>query len=143
MTPDVLTHAASQDVARDYPEIPQAAFSKSIQLVKPTGEVLSGAHAVFETLAYNPSKHWLLSAYERIPGFAGTTEAGYRLIAAHRDIFYWITVLLFGQKVEPLRFDVVQSIFQKLIAAIFLIAFISFGVQAPALIGSHGVEPVA
>ena len=64
-------------------------------------------------------------------------------MARHRNIFYWVTVLLFGRKIEPLRFDAVQSIFQKLLAAIFLIAFISFGVQAPALIGSHGVEPVS
>lgn len=143
LTADAITYAASQDVGPDYPQIPAAAFSESVQLVTPSGEVLSGAHAVFETLASNPSRRWLLSFYYSLPGFAWITETAYRLVARHRNIFYWVTVLLFGRKIEPLRFDAVQSIFQKLLAAIFLIAFISFGVQAPALIGSHGVEPVS
>ena len=50
LTADAITYAASQDVGPDYPQIPEAAFSESVQLVTPSGEVLSGAHAVFETL---------------------------------------------------------------------------------------------
>ncbi len=143
LTADAIVYAASQNVGPEYPQIPAAAFSESVQLVKPSGEVLSGAHAVFETLASSPSRRWLLNSYYSLPGFAPLTETAYRLVASHRNIFYWVTVLLFGRKIEPLRFDAVQSIFRKSLAAIFLIAFISFGVQAPALIGSHGVEPVA
>jgi predicted DCC family thiol-disulfide oxidoreductase YuxK len=143
LTGDAIAYAASQDVGQDYPEIPQAAFGKSVQLVMPAGEVLAGAHAVLQTLAHNSSPGWLLSSYRRFPGFAALTEAGYRLIAGHRNIFYWLTLLLFGHKVEPLRFQIIQSVFVTLLGAVYFAAFLSFGVQAPGLIGSHGVQPVA
>jgi predicted DCC family thiol-disulfide oxidoreductase YuxK len=143
LTGDAVTYAPSQEVGSEYHQIPPEAFGKSVQLVMPSGEVLSGAHAVFETLASHPSWCRLLSAYYGVPGFARITEASYRFIAGHRNTFYWVTVLLFGRKVEPLRFEAVQTIFQKLLAATYLTAFVSFGVQARALIGSQGVEPVA
>ena len=143
LTGDAIGYAASQDVGGDYPQIPPAEFSKSVQLVMPSGEIIAGAHAVFQTLAHNRSQRWLLSAYRRLPGFDAITEAAYRLIAGHRNIFYKVTVLLFGCKVEPLRFRIIQSIFVTLLGAVYFAAFVSLGIQAPGLIGSHGVEPVA
>jgi lipase maturation factor 1 len=143
LTGDAIAYAPFQDVEREYAEIPPAAFRKSVQLVMPSGEVFAGAHAVFQTLAYNPSRRWLLSSFERIPGFARIAEAAYRLIAGHRDIFYHVTALLFGRTVRPLRFEAVQSLFVTALGAIYLVAFVSFGVQARALIESHGVQPVS
>jgi predicted DCC family thiol-disulfide oxidoreductase YuxK len=143
ITKDAVHYAASQEVAPDYPQIPPAAFSESVQLVLPSGEVLSGARAVFETLAMDPSRRWLVTLYDGLPGFSEVTEAAYRTIAARRNFFYWMTVLLFGRTVEPLRYEAVQWLFRKALAGIYLIAFVSFGVQASALIGSEGVQPVS
>lgn len=138
-----LEYAASQDVAESYPRIPREEFAKSVQLVLPSGEVMSGARAVFESLAVNPAYRWPLAAYHRIPGLAPLTEASYRLIAANRNLFYWVTVLLFGRKVEPLTYAAVESLFVRLIGVIYFLAFASFGMQAMGLIGSNGILPVS
>lgn len=143
LTQDAIAYAPSQEVGDEFPQVAPAEFAKSVQLVYPSGEVVSGSRAVYQTLAANPSRRLPLQLYHRFPGFASLSEAGYRFIARHRSLFYWITVLLIGRNVEPLRFDVVQSIFRSIIGAIYLIAFVSFGVQAMALIGSRGVLPVS
>lgn len=143
LTGDAVSYATSQEAGPEYPQIPAEAFGHSVQVVLPNGEVLSGAHAVFYTLALNPAHRWLLWLYKHVPGFAPVTEAAYRVIAAHRNLFYRATVLLFGRTVEPLRYDAIQRLFRKFLAVIWLIAFVSFGLQASALIGSQGVQPAA
>ena len=143
LTGGAIHYAAAQDVAPEYPQIPADAFKQSVQLVLPSGDVLSGARAVFTTLGETSSRRWLPGLYDRLPGFAPLTEAAYRLIARHRNFFYRVTVILFGRKVEPLQYQKVEWLFRTVLAAIWLIAFVSFGVQTSALIGSHGVEPVS
>ena len=113
----------------------------SVQLAFPDGEVLSGARAVFTSLKNVPGKGWLLWAYDHVPGAGWTSEAGYRMVAAHRGFFYHATRLLFGTEIRPLAFQRIQWLFLKLLAAIYLIAFASFGVQAIGLIGSKGILP--
>lgn len=142
LTGDAIEYAPSQEVGSQYPQIPPEEFRRSVQLVLPSGDVLSGAHAVFQTLAYNRSRQWPLGFYRGLPGFATLTEVGYRIVANHRDFFYWATVLLFGRKVQPLQFESVQWIFSKLLGLIWLVAFTSFAVQASGLIGSGGILPV-
>ena len=134
LTGDAVDYADSQDVGHEYPQIPPGEFKKSVQLVLPNGEMFDGAEAVFRTL------HWEVW-YEKVPGVAPITEWAYRLIAAHRDVFYWVTVLLFGRKLRPLRYDAVERLFRKALAVIWLVAFVSFAVQASGLIGSHGILP--
>jgi predicted DCC family thiol-disulfide oxidoreductase YuxK len=143
LTGDAVEYAASQEAAARYPQISAGEFQKSVQLVMPSGEILHGAHAVFQSLAFHPSQQWLLAVYRRVPGIAAVTEASYRFIARHRDLFYWITVLLFGRAIQPLRFDGVQWLFRKCLALIWLIAFASFGAQAAGLIGSGGIQPAS
>jgi hypothetical protein len=67
----------------------------------------------------------------------------YRWIAEHRNLAYWFTVVLFGRKLRPLTYDTIEWLFTKVLALIWLIAFLSFGVQALGLIGSQGVLPVS
>ena len=55
LTGGAIEYAASQDVAHDYPQIAPEDFSRSVQLVLPSGEIISGARAVFETLALTRS----------------------------------------------------------------------------------------
>jgi predicted DCC family thiol-disulfide oxidoreductase YuxK len=134
LTGDTVDYAASQDVGRDYPQIDPDEFKRSVQLVLPSGEVLNGAEAVFRTLR-------LENVYDKVPGAAPVTEWVYRIIAAHRDVFYWLTVLMFGRTVRPLKYDAVERLFRKALAVIWFIAFASFAVQAMGLIGSRGIMP--
>ncbi len=137
-----VAYAPSQEVGSRYPQIPARSFSESVQLVMPGGEVLSGARAVFVTLTYAPGMAWLIWVYNHVPGFAPVSEAAYRLIAAHRTLFYRLTLLTFGKRVMPLKFAKVEWLFLRLLAAIYLIAFASLAFQITGLIGEHGILPL-
>ncbi len=142
LTGDTVQYAASQDVGADYPQIPPEEFRRSVQLVRPDGQVRQGAHAVFTTLEGSPEYGWLLWLYEHVRIFAIVAELLYRLVAAHRNIAYWITRILFGAAVEPARFQIVEWLFVRLLGAVYLTAFISFAVQVSGLIGSQGILPL-
>jgi predicted DCC family thiol-disulfide oxidoreductase YuxK len=139
---DRVDFEPSQEVAHEFPQIPREAFAKSVQLVLPDGEVLSGARAVYQLLTYTPGRSWPLRLYDSIPGFGAASELAYRFIAAHRNLFYWITVVLFGRRIRPARYRLIEWLFLRLLALIYLIAFASLGVQVPGLIGAHGILPV-
>jgi hypothetical protein len=66
----------------------------------------------------------------------------YRYIARHRDLFYWLTRLSFGKRIEPARFAKTQWLFLRLLAVIYAIAFGSLATQIVGLVGSQGLAPV-
>ena len=142
LTEDRVAYAASQEVAHRYPQIPEQNFRESVQLVMPSGEVSSGARAVFLTLAYAPGLAWPLWIYEHVPLVAPASEACYRLIAAHRTFFYHFTRLTFGTKIRPWKFAKAEWLFVRLLALIYVIAFGSLAGQIKGLIGSRGILPV-
>ncbi|MBZ5608012.1 MAG: lipase maturation factor family protein [Acidobacteriia bacterium] len=142
LTGSQVTYAPSQEIGASFPQIPPASFSQAVQLVMPGGEVLSGARAVFVTLKYAPGMAWLAWLYDHLPGFAGATEAGYKLIAAHRNFFYQVTRFTFGRRVAPLGYAKVEWLFLRILAAIYFTAFVSLAVQAAGLVGSRGILPV-
>ena len=142
LTGDRVEYQASQEVGDGFPQIPAGDFTKSVQLVLTDGEVLSGARAVFELLSYAPSRgvwRWL---YDQMPGFAPVSELGYRIIARRRNLFYHLTRLLFGTHIVPPTYAVAEWLFLRALAVIYLIAFVSFGVQVTGLIGSNGILPI-
>ena len=141
LTSTRIEYAPSQEVGATYPQIPPESYGKSVQLVMPEGDVVQGAHAVFTTLKYAPGMTWLLWVYDHAPGFAPATELAYRLIAAHRTFFYHLTRFTFGRTIAPLRYAGVEWLFLKFLAAIYFIAFTSFGLQIRGLIGAHGILP--
>ena len=55
------------------------------ELVLPDGRVLSGAHAVLESLANGGRHRWMLRCYVRSRGFRHLTEAMYRFVARNRN----------------------------------------------------------
>src|ERR1043166_8500565 len=67
-----------------YPEIPKEQFERAVQLIVPDGTVLSGAEAVFRSLAESGSDKWLLYFYENSPPFAFLADVLYRFVAEHR-----------------------------------------------------------
>jgi lipase maturation factor 1 len=137
-----VDYAPSQEAGERFPQIPGESFGQSVQLVMPSGEVISGARGVFTTLTYAPRMAWLLWIYNHLPGFAPVTEALYRFIAAHRPLFYHLTRFTFGRNILPRSYARVEWIFLRVLALIYLAAFTSFGVQITGLIGSHGILPV-
>jgi lipase maturation factor 1 len=142
LTSGRVDYAASQDVGRLYPQIPEQSFRESVQLVMPDGQVLGGARAVFVTSGYVPGLRWLLPVRDGLPGVAPATEALYRLIARHRTLFYYLTRLTFGKRVSPWRFAQTEWLFLRLLAITYLIAFGSLVRQISGLIGARGILPL-
>src|SRR5208337_4235769 len=74
LTGDRVNYAPSQEVADQFPQITPEEFAKSVQLIQPGGEVLSGARAVFHLMDYAPGWSWGLWLYDHVPGFAPVSE---------------------------------------------------------------------
>jgi predicted DCC family thiol-disulfide oxidoreductase YuxK len=89
ITGDAVDYLPSQDpqVAKRFPEIPSEEFQRSVQLVEPDGNVFSGAHAVFLSLAKNPRWQSPLRWHKKSRAFAKISEAAYRFVAKHRSFF--------------------------------------------------------
>ena len=132
-----------QEVAAQYPAIPLADFQRAVQYITPDGHHASAAEASFLTLSHARGKGFWLALYRKLPGFAAISEWAYAFIAAHRAAFYRVSLLLWGRDYEPPRYDLVSFLFLRLFGLIYLSAFVSFGVQAQGLIGSHGILPLA
>jgi hypothetical protein len=135
LTGDAIDFAPSQEVADRFPQIPREEFAKAVQFVHTDGAVSSGAQAVFETLGRE-------RLYESSRLVAVTSEGVYSYIARHRDLFYWLTRLTFGTRIEPARFAKTQWLFLRLLAVIYAIAFGSLATQIVGLVGSQGIAPV-
>lgn len=130
-----------QIAAARFPEVPRTEFESAVCLVEPDGRVWSGAAAVFRSLGARGLglNRW---SYDHIPGFAAISELAYRLVAGHRDLACWITWLLWGKDVLRPTYSHARNWFLRAIGAIYLIAFLSFWVQADGLIGAHGISPL-
>jgi predicted DCC family thiol-disulfide oxidoreductase YuxK len=138
-----VTYAPYQEVAREYPEIPVENFKRAVQYVAPDGKITSGAEAVLLTLDRAGGNGLWLTLYRRLPGFGKIAESVYAFVAYNRGALYWPTRWLWGPDYEPPRYDLVSWLFLRSIGLIYLAAFVSFGVQAMGLIGSHGILPLS
>ncbi len=143
ITGERVEYAPYQEVGPRFPRIAPEDFASAVKLILPDGEVRSGAHAVFSTFERTPGKGWMLELYTRIPGVAPISETAYRAVARHRSLAYRVTKLLWGIPLEPATDRLSSWLFLRLLGAIYLIAFASFGAQASGLIGSRGILPVA
>ncbi len=142
-TGDRVEYVPFQDpgVADRYPEVPRETFERSVHLIETDGAVYSGAEAVFRSLAHAPGKRWSWWLYQNAPGVAPVTENVYRFIANHRTAFSFLTRLFWGAHVEVPTYYLSRWIFLRFLGLIYLIAFISLGIQVDGLIGSHGITP--
>jgi len=132
-----------QEVAGEYPNISQTEFEAAIQLIDTGGRVSSGARAALTLYREIPPWSLLLWLYSYLPGFAPASEWCYQFFSTHRGLLASITHLCWGRDFEPPDYRLVSWIFLRLLGGIYLAAFISFAVQADALIGSEGILPVA
>jgi predicted DCC family thiol-disulfide oxidoreductase YuxK len=143
LTGDRVRYGPYQELAADYPEVPLAEWQRAAQYIAPDGRRAGAAEASFLTLSHAPGKGFWLTLYRRLPGFAAISELVYVFIAAHREAFYRISVCLWGRGYGPPRYDLVSFLFLRGFGLICLSAFVSFGVQAQGLMGSHGILPLA
>ncbi|MHB8382196.1 MAG: thiol-disulfide oxidoreductase DCC family protein, partial [Candidatus Binataceae bacterium] len=143
LTGDRVTYAPYQEVAAQYPEIPPAAFQRAVQYVAPDGKIASGAEACFLTLSHASGRGFWMTLYRHLPGFAMITESAYAFAASHRSALYRPSVWLWGRDHDPPRFDLISWLFLRAMGLIYFVAFVSFGVQALGLIGSHGILPLS
>ena len=123
-----------------FPAIPLAAFRDAVHLVEPDGRVSRGAEAVFRALALG-GRALPLAAYRRLPGLAGVSEWAYCLVAAHRALASRLVDLLVGDLVGPPRFRLTRLVFLRLLALVYLGAFLSMGSQIHGLVGERGLLP--
>ncbi|HEY2465347.1 MAG TPA: lipase maturation factor family protein [Steroidobacteraceae bacterium] len=143
LTVDAVNYRPYQEVASQYPRISIADFQRGVQYIAGDGSRASAAEASFLTLSHAGGKGFWLTLYRKLPGFSALAEWVYAFIAAHRSAFYRISLLLWGKDYGPPRYDLASFLFLRLLGLIYLSAFVSFGVQAVGLIGSHGILPIA
>jgi predicted DCC family thiol-disulfide oxidoreductase YuxK len=141
LTGDRVEYAPYQTAAPRFPDVPVSDFRQAVQFFD-GNQHYAAAEAVFRLLATRPGAGWPLRIYQSVPGVAAITEAIYRFIAAHRNTGYWLTRRLWGTQVVPAQYTIASSIFARLIALIYLIAFVSFGRQVRGLIGAQGIQPI-
>src|SRR5438876_10295898 len=141
-TGSTMHYASYQEAAERFPEVPRENFKRAVHLILPDGQVLSAARAVLRSLADIPEYGWMWWAYHHVPGFAALAELLYRWVAAHRSFAYHATVFFWGKDFEPPSFEIASRWFLRCLGAIYLIAFVSFGVQISGLVGARGILPV-
>jgi hypothetical protein len=103
--------------------------------------VHAGAAAVFRTLTYAPLRGWLYALYRFFPPFRFISEKFYASVASHRVAYSRITTWLLGKPLEPPTYALSGYLFLRALGLIYLIAFVSFWVQMPGLIGQSGILP--
>ena len=87
-TGDRVDYEPLQEVASRFPEIARAEFEREIKLIEPSGRVLGGAAAVFETLAIGGGSmaRALRWSYRHTPGVRASANAVYGFVARHRSL---------------------------------------------------------
>ena len=101
-----------------------------------------GAEAVSQLLYGVSGYEWMLRFYRNLPGFEPLAELLYRFVAAHRNAAYRVTRALWGERVERPTYHRAASLFVRVLAFIYMVAFASFGMQARGLVGAEGILPV-
>lgn len=140
---DRVAFAPSQEVGGRYPQISPEQFENAVQWIGPDGDVCSGAEAALRVLAFTgPAGKLLWWAYRRLPGFAACAEACYRLVVRNRKTVSTATRWLWGQDLRRPGYRTSADLFLRALAVIYLIAFLSFWVQAHGLIGTRGILPI-
>jgi len=142
LTADKVNYRPFQEAADDYPDIAVEDLEAAIYLIEPNGTVCKGARATYSLYRGIHPQSILLLLYRFLPGFGFFSELCYRFFSTHRGVLAFFTHLFWGRDFEPPRYQVITWLFLRLLGLTYLIAFISFAVQASALIGADGVLPV-
>jgi len=144
LTGDSVHYMPASEAEKLHPGVPKDEFDRAVQLIRPDGSRTSGAAAVLEiTAPHAVTARAALALYQRSRLFAGASEGAYAFVARHRILFSRLTALLWGTSTRRPSFAVANALFLRILAAIFLIALLSFKHQAAGLHGPDGILPVA
>lgn len=138
---DVDYQPYQQQLSR-FPDLSAEQCRASIQWLQPDGQVYEGAAAAFLALAQGGQPGWWY-AYRWLPGFAVLCEWLYQRVARHRRAAFWLARRLAGQTLQPLRYNSVGKLFVRLLAFIYLCAFLSCALQMEGLYGELGIIPLS
>jgi len=142
-TAGAVDYKPLQEAAARFPEVPQAEFERAVKLIETDGRVFSGAEAVFRSLGQGGGTNFWRWCFEHVPGFAPITKTAYEFIAAHRELAHTVTSILWGKDVRRPTYFRARRWFLRFLGLIYLIAFVSFWIQADGLVGNKGVTPVS
>jgi lipase maturation factor 1 len=144
LTGDSVDYKPSSEAAADFPEIPPEEFDRAVQLIRPDRSRAAGAAAVLElTAPHSLAARAGFAAYKKLPPVARLSESAYAAVANHRVAFSLLTKLLWGASTQKPSFAIANGVFLRLLALVFLIAFVSYKIQMPGLNGSNGILPAA
>jgi predicted DCC family thiol-disulfide oxidoreductase YuxK/uncharacterized membrane protein YphA (DoxX/SURF4 family) len=132
-----------ESLAGRFPEVPRQDLEEAVHLFLPDGSVCRGAEAVFRALAEGGRLRWFSRFYRKFPSFADLSETLYEEVAQHRASLSKLDRVYAGAGVEPPSCVWMRFVFLRGLALVYLIAFLSFGMQMDGLIGSHGIAPAA
>ncbi len=138
LTRGAVEYETSQKIDNRFPEIPREQFQRSVVLIDSDGNVFTGAQAVYRSLG----RKWLWWSYANLPGFAGISEFGYRIVARNRKFSSGITRLFWGEDVRRPNYFWARRWFLRALGLVYLIAFVSLWVQIDGLIGANGILPI-
>jgi lipase maturation factor 1 len=138
---DRVEVAPFQSVAGRFPDMDEGRFREAVHLREPFGVWTRGAEAVFRGLAYAPGRRWPLWLYRRLPGFAPVSEWVYRRVAGNRPTLAGLTRWVWGRHVAPPGERLTIWIYLRLLAVVYLVAFVSLWTQISGLAGVQGILP--
>lgn len=142
LTGDKVRYRPYQEATGNYPNIPVQDLADAIHLIEADGTMTRGAEATFALYRDIHPQSILLFLYRHLPGFSFLSELCYRFFSTRRGLLAFITHLFWGKNFEPARHEIISRLFLRLLGCVYLVAFVSFAVQASALIGSDGVLPL-
>ena len=142
LTGEEVNYLPYQEAEHDYPNIPVEDFEAAIHLIESDGTISKGANASYRLYRDVHPQSILLFLYRFFPGFAYFSELSYRFFSTHRGLLAFVTHLFWGRAFEPARYHIISQLFLRLLGCVYLAAFVSFVVQANALIGADGVLPL-
>ena len=139
--------ASYQSIGTRFAEdIPVECFQSAIRLIEPDGNIYGGAEAVFRALSCGkkPGSGRAYWCYQHLPGYAAISRVAYDFVAKRRELASVLSTALWGSG-PPIRptYYLARHFFLRGLGLVYLIAIISFWVQADGLIGHDGILPVA
>jgi hypothetical protein len=141
LTGDAVDYLACGAFAGRYPDISTTECRHTVQLVTPQGQHYTGADAVARVL-FLGGRPMARRCQRYLPGYTWTARRLHALAARHHGVTYGFARLLWGRERYPAHYQRVSWLFLRVLALIYLAAFVSFGFQATGLVGSQGILPL-
>lgn len=142
VTGSKVSYLPYQQLYEEHPQVPLDDFKNAVKLIQQGQIVASGAEAVFFLYRDHPLLRLLGWLYLYLPLFSAACEIFYNFFSRHRKFLAVVTYLFWGKNPEPETHTVSGLLFLRLLACVYLSAFVSLSVQVIGLVGSEGLLPL-